>query len=273
MTQQLEKKITQSKKLIESLYTGQELCMHSAGKDSVVLYDLVKQVVGDGVKYIHAVTTRDPAGTLAFLRKNYPDVVLDMPPTNFGELMRKKGLPTRFTRFCCDKLKERVGKGCRIFEGMRSDESQKRSKYEVEMCDNRKDFKGTKHLLPIMHWTDEDIWAYIRERGLPYMKYYDEPYCLKRHGCVACPLAYYKQRVREYQLFPKWALADIHNIEIYLNTHPNTKLAQVCDSAEEAFMLWVWYDGYIEKLKEMKSGLFGITHKDVKDFINREIGL
>lgn len=100
MTPALEKKVTQSLRLIEKLSTGSEILAFSAGKDSVVIYDLVKRVVGNDIPYIHAVTTRDPAGTLAFIRQNYPDVVLDMPQTTFGELVRRKGFPSRMRRFC-----------------------------------------------------------------------------------------------------------------------------------------------------------------------------
>lgn len=267
----LQKKVCQSMKLIESLYTGNEIVAHSGGKDSVVLADLVQRVFGSGVvPIVHAVTTRDPAGTISFLKENYPDIVLDMPSTNFGELVRRKGYPTRMTRFCCEKLKERIGKGKRLFEGMRTDESGKRAAYEPETCDMRKGYKGTVHLLPLLHWTEKDIWTYIRFYGLPYMKYYDAPYCLKRHGCVACPLAYWKHRVAEYRIFPKWALADIRNIEVYINTHPHTKLAEVCDNPEEAFFNWVWQGGYLEELKRSKMALFRL---DAKEIINRELNL
>lgn len=269
-TDSLQKKVCQSMKLIESLYTGSEILAFSGGKDSIVLYDLVKRVVGNDVPIIHAVTTRDPAGTLSFIRNNYPDVVLDMPDTTFGELVRRKGFPSRMRRFCCEVLKERVGIGKRVFGGMRQSESVKRSVYEPEMCDERGFMKGTKHLLPIVSWTDDDVWAYIRERGLPYMKYYDAPYCLKRHGCVACPLAYWKHRVAEYRIFPKWALADIRNIEVYMNTHPHTKLAEICDTPEEAFFNWVWQGGYLEELKRSKMALFRL---DAKEIINRELDL
>lgn len=272
MTRQLEQKVTQSLKLIEKLSTGTEIVAHSGGKDSVVVVDLVQRALGNDMPpIVHAVTTRDPAGTLSFLKSNYPNIVFDRPDTNFGELVRKKGYPTRMARFCCERLKERIGKGKRIFEGMRTDESGKRAAYEPEMCDTRKAYKGTKHLLPILHWTGDDVWAYIRERRLPYMKYYDAPYCMKRHGCVACPLAYWKHRVAEYRIFPKWALTDIRNIEVYLNTHPHTRLAQICDTPEEAFFCWVWQGGYIKELERIKTGcLFSF---DAKEIINRELDL
>jgi len=40
---------------------------------------------------------------------------------------------------------------------------------------------------PIFDWTDEDVWAYIRDRNLPYCSLYDEGF--KRLGCIGCPMA------------------------------------------------------------------------------------
>lgn len=266
----LQKKVSQSMKLIESLYTGSEILAFSGGKDSVVLYDLVKRVVGNDIPIIHAVTTRDPAGTLSFIRNNYPDVVLDMPDTTFGELVRRKGFPTRMRRFCCEILKERVGIGKRVFGGMRQSESSKRSGYEPEMCDERSPMKGTKHLLPIVGWNDDDVWAYIRDRELPYMKYYDAPYCFKRHGCVACPLANFKTRVKEYRIFPKWALVDMRNIAEFMNTHPDSAVAKTFDDEWEAFYFWVWGKS-IDDFKASKNTLFGKT--DFRQIVREQIGL
>lgn len=266
----LQKKICQSMKLIESLYTGSEILAFSGGKDSVVIYDLVKRTLGDAVPCIHAVTTRDPAGTLSFIRQNYPDVALDMPDTTFGELVRRKGFPSRMRRFCCEVLKERVGIGKRVFGGMRQSESVKRSTYEPEMCDERSYMKGTKHLLPIVAWTDDDVWDYIRERGLPYMKYYDAPYCFKRHGCVACPLANPKTRVREYRIFPKWALADMRNVRGFMNTHPDSVVAKTFDDEWGAFYFWIWGKS-VDDFKSQKNTLFGKTN--FKQIIKEQIGL
>lgn len=270
MTDGLKKKEAQSLKMIERLYTGSEILAFSGGKDSVVIYDLAKRVLGNDIKCIHAVTTRDPAGTLSFIRENYPDVVLDMPSTNFGELVRKKGFPSRMRRFCCEVLKERVGIGKRVFEGMRQSESVKRSAYEPEMCDERSSMKGTKHLLPILSWTDEDVWDYIRQRGLPYMKYYDSPYCFKRHGCVACPLANPKTRIKEYRTFPKWAIADMRNIAAFMNARPDSVVAKTFDNEWEAFYFWIWGKS-VQDFMASKNTLFGKT--DFQQIVREQIGL
>ena len=73
----------------------------SGGKDSQVLYELAKMA---GVKF-HAemqVTTLDPPELMKFVRKNYPEVKMNLPEMNFYKLIRKKGmLPLQQARYCC----------------------------------------------------------------------------------------------------------------------------------------------------------------------------
>ncbi|MFS8580650.1 MAG: phosphoadenosine phosphosulfate reductase family protein, partial [Novibacillus thermophilus] len=37
---------------------------------------------------------------------------------------------------------------------------------------------------PLVHWTSEDVWAYIRERDVPYNPLHDERY--PSIGCAPC---------------------------------------------------------------------------------------
>ena len=60
-------------------------------------------------------------------------------------------------------------------------------------------------LNPIIDWTDEDIWTYIRENKLPYCTLYDQGF--KRIGCLFCPMSYWKRRLEEVKRYPKMAEA------------------------------------------------------------------
>lgn len=84
----------------------------SGGKDSQVLLALVEMA---NVKH-HAemqVTSVDPPNLMRFVRKNYPQVKLNLPKRNMRQLILHKGmLPTRQARFCCSELKEQAGAGC-----------------------------------------------------------------------------------------------------------------------------------------------------------------
>lgn len=172
----MNKKEQQAIDFLRSMERDDPMCLgFSGGKDSVVILDLAER---SGIKYnaFYANTTVDPPGTISFIKKNYSHVQILHPKKSFFQLVENKGLPSRMRRFCCEKLKEQYGIGQRTIEGMRAGESQSRALYEPEQCDIRKWMKGAKHILPILTWSEADVWNYIRKYGLPYSKYYDAPY-------------------------------------------------------------------------------------------------
>ena len=178
----MDKKEQQAIDFLRSMERDDPMCLgFSGGKDSVVILDLAER---SGIKYnaSYANTTVDPPGTISFIKKNYSQVQILHPKKSFFQLVESKGLPGRMRRFCCEKLKEQYGIGQRTIEGMRAEESKSRALYEPEQCDVRKWMKGAKHILPILNWSETDVWNYIRKYGLPYSKYYDAPYNLSRQG-------------------------------------------------------------------------------------------
>lgn len=179
---------------------------YSGGKDSTVILDLIRR---SGVKYdaTYHITTVDPPELVAFVRTQ-PDVTIKHPKTSMWQEIIANGMPpTRFARYCCRLLKERGGEGRTVVTGVRWAESSRRAKRAmVEAC-----FRdGSKRYVhPIIDWSDNDVWAYIHERGLPYCSLYDEG--LKRLGCILCPMAVKRKRLREAERWPQYKQA-------YLNT-------------------------------------------------------
>lgn len=175
----------------------------SGGKDSIVILDLVRKA---GVKHTahFNVTTVDPPELLAFIREHYADVRREKPDKSMFQLIREKMMPpTRKVRFCCEDLKERGGKNRFVVTGIRWGESARRSQRRLtEVCfrDSRK-----RYLHPIIEWTDQDVWQYIRENKMPYCRLYDEGY--KRIGCVGCPMASAEQRERDFARWPRFEAA------------------------------------------------------------------
>jgi len=155
----------------------------SGGKDSIVILALAKEA---GVKFdahFSQCGGVDPPELIRFIR-TFPEVSIDMPPKSMWQLIRKhKMLPTRLRRYCCRELKERGGDGRLVVTGVRWEESnQRKTRRMTERC--MKDGSKT-YLHPIIDWSEQEVWQYIRERELPYCSLYDEG--RKRVGCVLCP--------------------------------------------------------------------------------------
>lgn len=183
----------------------------SGGKDSIVLLDLVRR---SGVKHTahYHLTTVDPPEVVRFIRTQYPDVAVDHPSMTMWDLIVKKRMPpSRIVRYCCEYLKEgrgqpdKYGAGRFVCIGIRWAESAKRSKRRMtEAC--RQD-RTKRYLSPIIDWSDDDVWAYIRDRGLAYPSLYDEGF--KRLGCIGCPMTGAGMRRLEFERWPKYETAYI----------------------------------------------------------------
>ena len=166
------------------------------GKDSVVIYDLA---IKSGVRFepFYAQTGIDPPELVKFIRQNY-DMVFYHPQMTMWQGIEKKGLPTRKKRWCCQYLKHFTGKGATTITGIRWAESPRRKKYGVESY-----LEKDKKVNPIIDWTDFEVWEYIKDNKLPYCPLYDNGF--KRLGCLICPMTTRANRLREAELYPKFA--------------------------------------------------------------------
>lgn len=97
--------------------------------------------------------------------------------------------PFPISDVCCDVMKKRPSwayekeTGQRVYLGtMASDSNQRRQAYHKEGCNA---FKLKRpHSAPMAFWLEDDVWAYIRSRNIPYCPVYDQGY--DRTGCVFC---------------------------------------------------------------------------------------
>lgn len=105
----------------------------SGGKDSQCIYHLAKMA---GVRFDahYTLTSVDPPELVYFIRRNYPDVVWDIPRDENGKHVTMWSLiasntmpPTRRVRYCCSKLKEPGGEGRVVVTGVRWAESSGRA--------------------------------------------------------------------------------------------------------------------------------------------------
>ena len=105
MTEQLQKKIQQSIKLLQTTCGGKENVelAYSGGKDSDVILQLAKEA---GIKFTprYKNTTIDPPETIKHCKDNGVEIL--QPKESFFEIVKKAGYPNRFHRLCCARLKE-----------------------------------------------------------------------------------------------------------------------------------------------------------------------
>ena len=238
----LQNKINQSKRFLDTVVTNMDnlYIANSGGKDSTVVYFLAKEI-GVTLPVFHNNTTIDPDGTLQFIRETMPDTIINHPKESFYQLVERKGLPTRLNRYCCEILKESGGVGKNTIEGVRSAESKGRQGRDYIQCDTRKSMKGAKHIYPIYDWTDDDVWAFIKTRGLPVAPCYAKGMC--RLGCVGCPQISRKgARIREFELYPRRWDACKKAITKGMAQHPQWKITRYTNGDGEKAMQW-WLSG------------------------------
>lgn len=136
----------------------------SGGKDSQCLYHIVKL---SGVKYstYMNLTSVDPPEVLRFVKTQYSDVELIKPKMSIYEMAKKKHiLPTITHRWCCHEFKETSGAG-----------------------------KDKILLSPILYWSEQDVWEFLKINNIPHCELYDKGY--KRIGCICCPMSSNKQKI------------------------------------------------------------------------------
>lgn len=122
----------------------------SGGKDSQCLYHIAKLA---GVKFEahYARTGIDHPELVHFIMRNYPDVIWDRPDMTFWELViKRRMLPTRQFRYCCEVLKEGGGGNTVTLTGVRRAESAKRAK--------RNTFEVTSHKFSSDSESDFEQW-------------------------------------------------------------------------------------------------------------------
>ena len=214
--EQLEAKVKQSIQMTKE-YTLKNLDKKifvsiSGGKDSDVMKHIVdiafNELREEGINVDYNLiafnTSNDTAETYKHLKQHHKMTKENIisPEVGFYQwIVDKKNYftPTRFVRNCCSTYKE--GQLTKImdkkeetltFLGMRSPESVKRKDYDFDLNEAQKKI-GKKpnvpenwlRFLPIVKWTDAEVWLYILNRKMKYNDMYNKGF--NRIGCLICP--------------------------------------------------------------------------------------
>lgn len=214
--EQLEAKVKQSIQMTKE-YTLKNLDKKifvsiSGGKDSDVMKHIVdiafNELREEGINVDYNLiafnTSNDTAETYKHLKQHHKMTKENIisPEVGFYQwIVDKKNYftPTRFVRNCCSTYKEGqltkiMGKkeDTLTFLGMRSPESVKRKDYDFDLNEAQKKI-GKKpnvpenwlRFLPIVKWTDAEVWLYILNRKMKYNDMYNKGF--NRIGCLMCP--------------------------------------------------------------------------------------
>ena len=262
MNKELEKKVEQAVKLLQVCFkaAGEPLeIAYSGGKDSDVILELAKM---SGIKYraIYKNTTIDPPGTIRHVIEN--GVEVRKPKETFFSLMMQRAYPNRFRRFCCSVLKEYKILDNSVM-GIRKCESVQRAKRYSEPTECRIYGSKKNHvnaIYPILDWSDEDELEFIKERKIKlHPLYYREDGSIdltKRLGCMCCPLAYYKKRLKEFKKYPGMVRAYIRCGNEYFRSHPESKVAKQYSDVYEYFVANAFFDNHRNYVKAKLEGIF-----------------
>jgi phosphoadenosine phosphosulfate reductase len=248
--------------IAENIY-GEYTVMVSGGKDSTVITDLAIRA-GVKCKFETSWTGIEYPETVYFLRREKFRIEAQgysfefiVPRNREGKqitmwsLIKKHGFPTRQMRFCCERLKEVAGRNAYCILGIGWAESTKRKAgrfiHEIAghkmMTNNDNDatrrmsencMRKNKYMLnPIIEWSDNEVWDYIKERGLPYNPLYDRGH--KRVGCIGCPM---KSNRKELLENPRYAALYKKAAGVFLETVAKTREGNKKD-VETYYNWWV----------------------------------
>lgn len=165
----------------------------------------------------------------------------NIPEMTMRELIvHKQAPPLRTQRYCCEWLKESSNEGRITVTGVRRHESANRKKNQGVVAvfdkktarsikkENNIQFKETtlggvilnyddsesrrtvencyrtgKIIVnPILDFTEEDVWEFIKKYDVPYCPLYDEGF--RRLGCIGCPIASTASQIKEFERWPQY---------------------------------------------------------------------
>lgn len=175
----------------------------SGGKDSLVLLDLVQRALAkDDFIVVFGDTGMEIKSTyqsVARAKERWNELKFYTAHSRYDpkDTWEEFGPPSRIQRWCCSVHKSAPSllllKSLRnsdyiralVFDGIRAEESEKRSKYSRVMI-------GGKHNIqinasPLLEWNSAELFLYIFERDLLLNDAYR--YGIVRVGCAVCPMS------------------------------------------------------------------------------------
>ncbi len=187
----LEEKVEKSKEILEAAIEkfGERCAVAwTGGKDSTAILGLLKEMYGRvPVPVIFVDTTVEFPETYEFIEKIRSEWDLDLIVAKNEEALKTIKI-AEDKELCCRLLKiEALNKCIRekgfkaVVTGIRWDEQEARS---GETFVSRRENPDHLRIHPILHWTEGDVWEFIKTRNLPVHPLYSKGY--RSIGCEPC---------------------------------------------------------------------------------------
>jgi phosphoadenosine phosphosulfate reductase len=170
----------------------------SGGKDSTVVSRIVRDALQtESIIHYFGDTTLEFPSTYRYVKEDFraenpiPPIIPSETENDFIKLCNVFGPPSKFERWCCTIFKtsnlnaefQNLDGNSLTFLGIRRSESNERKDY---VRTQKKSKIGSQiNAMPIIDWTDYDVWLYILYKGLKFNDAYRYGY--KRVGCWCCP--------------------------------------------------------------------------------------
>jgi 3'-phosphoadenosine 5'-phosphosulfate sulfotransferase (PAPS reductase)/FAD synthetase len=225
--------------------------LFSGGQDSLCLLAYLREVAGDAfarVTALHVDTTAGFPEVTGYVRSvcQALGVPLEIvrPDRDYFDLAKRWGIPGHNARWCCHELKvkpvrdflARVDAPKAVYDGIRAAESTQRRSYVPVW--HHPEFRCLS-VSPIIHWSNDDVRAYVGELGLP-------PSPAAAMGCSAeCWCGAYKKRA---------------DFEKLLDVHPDIfdKLVEV-EEAQRGRYTFIYEQGNQVPLRTLRNGRRGLA--------------
>ena len=268
----LQEKVTEAKNIILDNFKKDEktACLFSGGKDSIIIYDLLKELnLLDDIYFLYNKSGMETDGFINYMQENYPNVHWVGPDKPIDEIWKENcHLPevrpifdfskltekfryndeNKFQLYCCYRI--RHGEKFKVL-----------LKYKYVFTGTKKQDVTNSHTIkspvyklhnwiyinPIYNWTNEDCWNYIHEKGIqPCIDYellggnYTCPLCCALHNIR-------KNMIEKLENYYPDLLERYKNAAKYCYEH-NEDLQKIFSSWEEYFEYWLDKDKYRKKV-------------------------
>jgi phosphoadenosine phosphosulfate reductase len=259
----------------------------SGGKDSVVLKYFADYYGVDYVAHFNNTQIEQYAGMIPFIKASYPEVKIVHPDkeNSFFALMKKKGLPSLFRRWCCESLKHSnpKQKDCLVnVMGVRGEESAARlnrgeicvlgrSKRAAEAREKlRATFASTSchvqceggkdkvNVYPIFDLTEKEVWTIIKTERLAIPEAYSSG--CSRIGCAFCPFAPFHENIKLVKTHPNLVKAWLRTLG---GGFIEKRQKNIFKKTDEVGLFYLYITQALITNKLLNAGLQHLNGKDV----------